>query len=357
MISATSREPKYEVLKRFIIDGISAGLYKEDCRIPSEKELMRLFSTSHITARRALADLVGEGKVYRIQGKGSFVASSLPSANETAIVLSQIMSSGEGNDSAIVSMIQGVNAFASAKGMLVHIDFIKQDPLLERECLQKLADEKSTGAILFLSDPEENAGALESLDRAGVPYVLLDRCARSWQTNYVGSNNLAGAYEQVRHLVEMGHTDICFASFSLALNTERERHAGYIEGMMQIAGGKPGCLVSSLDMLVCEIIPRIKKGEFTALAALNDRTAIDIIKCLEQNGISVPRDVSVIGYDDWEPARYAQPALTTIRQDFYQMGYEGARLLTEAIEDRRVRGKSILMPVSLIKRDSTQRRI
>ena len=53
MISATCREPKYEVLKKYIVDGINAGLYKEDCRIPSEKELMRLFSTSHITARRA----------------------------------------------------------------------------------------------------------------------------------------------------------------------------------------------------------------------------------------------------------------------------------------------------------------
>ena len=354
MISTANKKPKYEILKNFILDGINAGKYREDCRIPSEKELMELFSTSHITARKALSDLVGDGKVYRIQGKGSFVSPSTQASNEPAMVLSQIMSAGEWNDSAIVSMIQGVNAYVSGKGMQVHIDFIKEDTSTEKEYLHRLIDEKAAGALLFLSDPEKNTAELQELDRAGVPYVLLDRCARSYQTNYVGSNNIAGSCEQIRYLNELGHKKICFASFSLALNTERERYAGYLEGMTRNSGSFSGKLVSSLDLLVADIIPMIKKGEITALAALNDRTAMDIIKILDQNGISVPQDVSVIGFDDWEPARYSHPALTTIRQDFFKIGQEGAKLLLDAIQDKSIRGKSVLLPISLITRESAQ---
>ena len=65
---------KYEILQKYIEDSIAAGTLASGDRVPSENELARMFETSHITARRALSELVNKGKIYRVKGKGSFVS-------------------------------------------------------------------------------------------------------------------------------------------------------------------------------------------------------------------------------------------------------------------------------------------
>ena len=160
---------------------------------------------------------------------------------------------------------------------------------------------------------------------------------------------------QVRHLTSLGHTKIGFVSFRMSIITERERRAGYIEGITDFCPKGEKC-----HTFLCrqtfkdEVLPLIESGEITALAVVNDMTAMEIIRDLEKWGISVPEDISVIGFDDWKPARYMIPALTTIAQDFISIGWQGARLLYEAMNDKTILGKTVLNPVSLVERESTR---
>jgi DNA-binding LacI/PurR family transcriptional regulator len=93
--------------------------------------------------------------------------------------------------------------------------------------------------------------------------------------------------------------------------------------------------------------------KFSAIFAQNDRMAVGAIRALHEAGKSVPRDVSVIGFDDMPLASYFDPGLTTIRQDTFSMGREAARLLIRAIENPEKQRKHAKMPVELIVRNST----
>ena len=349
------KKHKYENIKCFIQNGIDEGLYPPEGRIPGDNELMTMFNTSHITVRKALSDLVNEGKVYRVQGKGSFVSPLENNVNKPDLFISHMLFSGEQNDSAFMGLIQGAGEYMSGKNINVRYDFINSGWQSEDEYLHKLIKEKSSGVLLFLTKPDSHREAMRAMESAGIPFVLIDRCARSYQTNYVGSNNIAGGFEQVRYLSSRGHKKIGFVAFTFEISTERDRHTGYVEGLIEFCGAAPEIRFFNRETFIPEIMPMLKRGDITALCVLNDRTAMYVINQLEAQGVSIPRDISIIGFDDWETSRYIKPALTTIRQDFIQMGRDSARLLYEAMNYKKTRGKVVLLPIALIERDSVSK--
>lgn len=347
----TVKEPKYQNIKRFIMDGIRDGLYKPGDKLPSESELIDRFETSHITVRRAMTDLVSEGIVYRIQGKGSFV---MPLAeDESEIVVSHLLFENDRQDSSLIGLLRGAGEYMSQKGIRIRYDFL--DTSVESECLymERLINERIRGALLYLHDPDQCVEKLREMDEAGLPYVLMDRCPRSYQVNYVASNNITGGYMQVQYLVALGHHKIGFVYSDLTLNTERERQAGYLEGISELCPGETARLIPCDEHFENEIMRLLNAGAITALVSVNDLTAIRILRRLEEKGVTVPGDLSLVGFDDWEPIRYIKPAITTVRQDFNLLGHQGAKLLCEAMQTKSLRGKVVLLPVQMVERDST----
>jgi LacI family transcriptional regulator len=97
-----------------------------------------------------------------------------------------------------------------------------------------------------------------------------------------------------------------------------------------------------------------KKRDFTAIFCFNDIAAIGAIRALKDAGLSVPGDVSVVGFDDIQSAEYATPSLTTVRQPLFEMGRRGAQVLLERIADRKKEyAGEIVMTSELVVREST----
>ncbi|WP_162181577.1 substrate-binding domain-containing protein, partial [Glycomyces tenuis] len=95
-------------------------------------------------------------------------------------------------------------------------------------------------------------------------------------------------------------------------------------------------------------------GEFTGLFAANDLMALGAIDHLTSVGVEIPRDVSVAGFDDIVPTRYARPRLTTVRQDVAALGGEAVAALVAALDQNgELDGGRHVYPVELIVRDST----
>lgn len=90
----------------------------------------------------------------------------------------------------------------------------------------------------------------------------------------------------------------------------------------------------------------------TAVYAAGDLLALGAIRAVQEHGLHVPGDVSIIGFDDIEMSRYITPALTTIRQDTEQLGTVAAELLLSSIEEQDATVKSVMLPVQLIIRES-----
>ena len=97
-----------------------------------------------------------------------------------------------------------------------------------------------------------------------------------------------------------------------------------------------------------------KTHDFTAIFCFNDISAIGAIRALKDAGLSVPGDVSVVGFDDIQSAEYATPSLTTVRQPLREMGKRGAQVLLERIADRESEfpAEIVMMP-ELVVREST----
>ena len=95
---------------------------------------------------------------------------------------------------------------------------------------------------------------------------------------------------------------------------------------------------------------------FSALFAQNDRMAVGAIRALQEAGLRVPGDVSVIGFDDMPLASYFDPPLTTIHQDTFRMGREATRLLIQAVEEPQAPRRNLRLPAELIVRRSTAKR-
>jgi LacI family repressor for deo operon, udp, cdd, tsx, nupC, and nupG len=97
-----------------------------------------------------------------------------------------------------------------------------------------------------------------------------------------------------------------------------------------------------------------KSRDFTAIFCFNDIAAIGAIRALKDAGLSVPGDVSVVGFDDILSAAYSTPSLTTVRQPLFEMGKQGAQVLLDRIVNREKEyPPEIVMAPELIAREST----
>jgi DNA-binding LacI/PurR family transcriptional regulator len=197
-----------------------------------------------------------------------------------------------------------------------------------------------------------------------VPVVAVSGHSRTNGIVTIELDHETAARYALSHLLDLGHRRIAFIKGQTFSADTKARWEGirkvcsalgiciYPELLVQlqgIQGSEPGYLATK----------RLLKqgGQFSALFAFNDISAIGAISALHEAGISVPAEVSVIGFDDISSASTNNPALTTVRQPLYEMGRTAAttllRQIREGVDDSQP--ESILVSPCLIKRGSTQR--
>lgn len=200
------------------------------------------------------------------------------------------------------------------------------------ESIAMLADRKVDGIIagLRLQHPQDARRLQEAAFFPDLPMVSLDQ--RIPHAVHIGVDHFHGSVQAVEHLISLGHTRIAYIGMSPSDRELGYRHALQSNGILideaLIQGGE-GTFASgarSAGQLLNE------KRRFTAVFCWNDMSALGAIQILEQHGLSVPGDVSVVGYDDIPMASLVKPALTTVRQPLQEMGRAAVRSLIGQIE-------------------------
>lgn len=174
----------------------------------------------------------------------------------------------------------------------------------------------------------------------------------------IAIDNRAAARMAVEHLIGLGHRRIVHVTGPLNHVMPAERHAGYREAM-QAAGiaDDPALTVfadfhyesgqRAVDRLLDDGV------RFTALFCSNDEMAVGAINALRRRGLGVPRDVSVVGFDDIVFADASDPPLTTVRQPRREIGRASMAMMIGLLAGRRESSRRMVLPVQLIKRAST----
>jgi LacI family transcriptional regulator, galactose operon repressor len=229
----------------------------------------------------------------------------------------------------------------------------------EREVtlLDRLMHGTTDGAVLML--PEESNAELRALQETGYPFVVVDpRVQLDQGIPSVSAANASGARAATEHLLSLGHRRIGAILGPPDWMASTERLNGY-RSALAAAGVLPAA------ELVVESDFSIESGEEAAAALLdlperptaifgfNDNVAIGALRAAAAHGLTVPDDLSVVGFDDSEESGLVTPALTTVRQPLAEMGRMAVSLLLRLLDHQRVEAMSIELATRLVVRDST----
>jgi LacI family transcriptional regulator len=230
----------------------------------------------------------------------------------------------------------------------------------ERRLLGALRSYRADG-ILLASAPGSDTSHIRRTIDSGVSVVFLDRPVPSVKADAVLLDNVRGARECVRHLLQIGHRRIAIITGPLTLQNARERLQGYEEALR--ASDVP------IDpALILEGDYRFESGHRLAQQLLKNRTTasaifvcngvmtVGVLNAFEEEGVECPRDMSLATFDDLTLDHSSHSHLTSVVQPSYEMGARAATLLIDRIEGR-LTGDPIVLRVmpTLVIRESTAR--
>ncbi len=219
----------------------------------------------------------------------------------------------------------------------------------ERRYLSRVSGTLCDGAILVTPS---------SVDATyGAPVVAVDHNAGSSSLPSVDSDNLAGAVAATEYLLGLGHRRIGLLAGRPDLESARLRERGYRTALVaagievdaklvRVGGYQPDSAEEAAHMML--------QGDDrpTAIFAANDVSALAAIETARVLGLDVPRDLSVIGFDNVPESALSEPPLTTIEQPIQQMGFEAVELLIGLIENRAELATQRMLPTQLVVRGS-----
>lgn len=199
----------------------------------------------------------------------------------------------------------------------------------------------------------------EAMKELGIPLVLIDSYVDDPEICSVGLEDEQGGYIATKHLLENGHRVIAFASPSIQIGgVIEQRLTGYRRALAEYGVPFDPALIFTQEITVQEgkQLGRdlSEKPEITGVFASADILAAGIMAGLSERGVSVPREKSIVGFDDHYLAQLAIPGLTTIHQDAEQKGILATDMILAQIRHETIEDKHVILPVRLVQRDSVR---
>jgi LacI family transcriptional regulator len=251
-------------------------------------------------------------------------------------------------------VVHAMEEVASAAGYTLMLADTHDDPETERRVVAALRERRLDG--LLLAPSAGAAGVLDRLARSDLPTVLVDR-APDPRFDSVCTQNAAPLAELVRHLAELGHRRIAMVAGMPGLTTTDERVAGYRTGLaaaglseepeLLVTGGSDAVQTSAAVHAVLDLA-----DPATAIVAANNTMVIATVRTLRDRRLTVPGDVAVVGFDDFEWADVFTPRLTTVAQDATAIGRSAVELLLRRIAGDTGEPRAIRIPASVRHRES-----
>jgi LacI family transcriptional regulator len=227
----------------------------------------------------------------------------------------------------------------------------------EVSLLDRLMHGMTDGALIVL--PEESSDELARLLEQGYRFVVVDpRLPLDERVPSVSAAHASGADQAMSHLLGLGHRRIAAITGPRGWVATEDRRRGYHAALAAQGILPEPSLEVEADF---EIGPgRAAAGHLldlhdppTAIFAFNDNLAIGALQAARDRGLRVPGDLSVVGFDDVEPATIVTPTLTTVRQPLAEMGRTAVSLLMRLLERQRFETLRVELATRLVVREST----
>src|SRR4030088_1604908 len=230
-----------------------------------------------------------------------------------------------------VGIMHGIQDALEESGYRLVVFSTNENETSQRLWLRRLLDQSTDGVLLLL--PYEQIGLANTLMAKAIPFVAL--CDRNEPTTTfptIGSTIWLGGYEATEYLISLGHRRIGIITFPLHLNTSRARLAGYREALERAGIPIDPALICEGTYLLGDGVKQTRHllaqpDPPTAIFAGNDAQAAGVYQVLYENGIRVPDQMSVIGFDDVMYTAQMSPPLTTVHQPLVEIGKMAVNML------------------------------
>ena len=260
---------------------------------------------------------------------------------------------------------RGIQNHLRPIGLFPIVTDLQDDRSQFQPCLDMLMDRRVEGIIAIANPLYLDKKLLSDFAHRDVPAVVIGRELANVPVSSVVVDNAAGTRQALQHLYNLGHSRIAFIRGPSILVDSIQRWQGLEDFAREVALKLDPRLIleikgrNSTYTEACELTEELmRRGpDFTALVAFDDLTACAAIRAMTRAGRHVPKDCSVVGFDDIPSSAFYNPPLTTVQQQLEMQGSLGAEIMEELIraraENRQVQPKHRRVSPKLIVRDST----
>jgi LacI family transcriptional regulator len=252
-------------------------------------------------------------------------------------------------------LFRGIEDALAQRAFSVILANTDDDPTREERGIAMLRGRQVDG--LILATARRNDPAVLELAAEGFPFVMVNRHTDPIAANAVVPDDYAGAGAAVEHLIALGHRHIGHIAGSDSISTGHSRRHGYRDALHRhslpvdpalVGQGnyrESGGYEAMRGLLALDQPP-------TAVFAVNDLAASGALRAAREAGLHVPRDVSIVGFNDLSTVVQTTPALTTLRVPLHEMGMAAGQLLAQLLNEE-MSAEPVVMPVTLVVREST----
>lgn len=347
----------YLQVKEMLKASIERGELKQGEPLPGRVKLCEMFGANRLTVDRAIRELVREGWLISVKGKGTFVShpnSHASTATMTFAVVWYQRGISEQHNIYWGPLLKGIAEMTSELG--IRLQFREMNPLFYREFFQK----SRLDGMIVLAPLLEDEAVLRELRSHHIPFVATSSVYDDRSLPCIGIDNFEGVKKALEHLWALGHKRIAIVDLDMRQTDLQQRWDAFRE-LMGEAGYSidprwallfPDRWHIDRDRLVKQWLESIPLP--TAIFGADYEMTLSVFKALKELKVSIPEQVSLIGFDDPPMTAFLEPPLTAIRQPVEEIGRRAIKKLYESLQKGvMTEGTEILMP-ELVIRASTK---
>lgn len=256
-------------------------------------------------------------------------------------------------------VMHGIEEYLSSDAYSLMFCCSKNDSKLEMQCINDFIARNVAGIIVISPHTENLENTFYERIARQIPLVFINSYAKHPNISYVSNDEDTGTRLALNYLLEHDHKDILFIrgehsdSYDIKeqayVDIMKRRHCFHESYMLNIGDGNSNETVDHTMQKVLEILPSTNA---TAVFACNDLMAAGVVNACKKLNIAIPKELSIIGYDNIALSRFIEPKLTTVEQNMFQLGNQAAQLILEKIMSHNQLSKRVVLENSLVVRES-----
>ncbi|GAA0314561.1 maltose operon transcriptional repressor MalR [Bacillus carboniphilus] len=254
------------------------------------------------------------------------------------------------------TVLRGISEGAHTKQYSIHMTTGKTEKEIYDDVVKMVQGRRVDGVILLYSKVEDRV--LSYLRERNFPFVVIGKPFKHVEEiTHIDNDNFRAAKDVTEHLLRLGHERVAFVGGNLNFVVTVDRVLGYEKALRNAGISLRNEYVIHEEFLReggQEAVNALLSLEDppTALVVSDDLMALGVLNSLNELGIQVPKDISVVSFNNVMLAEMSRPPLTSVDINIFDLGFEAARNLMQMIENPKEPVKRVIIPYNLVKRSS-----